>query len=179
MIQNFLNRFILSILFVLILALLFCSCDSDPNKMKPAESMGSSLDDSIVPGLEEPEHTAPDNTVSPPPSKLEDTIVTTEPSVSGEPEAPTEPKDNPNETNPTESDSSEGTEPAPSEPSPSVPPVSNSVTYLEYYQMTGEQQQAFINSFDSIEAFFAWHTAAKEAYEECWTPIDGSTPFIP
>ena len=103
----------------------------------------------------------------------------TEPAVPSEPEAPTTPKDNPAETNPTEPDSSEGTEPAPSEPTPSVPPVANGVTYVEYYQMTGEQQQAFINSFDSIEAFFAWHTAAKEAYEESWTPIDGSTPFIP
>ena len=51
--------------------------------------------------------------------------------------------------------------------------------YMNYYNLSGEEQQKFIDSFDSIEAFFEWHTAAKQAYEDNRTPIDGSKPIIP
>lgn len=59
--------------------------------------------------------------------------------------------------------------------------VSNTLTseYIAYYNMSAEEQQAFIASFDSIEAFFQWHTAAKQAYEDSRTPIDGSIPLLP
>ena len=56
-------------------------------------------------------------------------------------------------------------------------PEKDEVTYLEYYAMSAEEQASFINSFESYEAFFAWHKAAKEAYENDRIEIDGSTPI--
>ncbi len=44
-----------------------------------------------------------------------------------------------------------------------IPPTS--VTYAEYLAMTGAEQSAFINSFESTEAFFQWRNAAKAEYE--------------
>lgn len=39
------------------------------------------------------------------------------------------------------------------------------VTYEAYQAMDGTQQKEFYDSFDSVEAFFAWYNAAKEKYE--------------
>lgn len=86
-------------------------------------------------------------------------------------QAPTEPKD-PDPTDPTEK---------PEQPTdaPGFAPEISAEAYLAYYNMSGADQQNFINSFDSIDAFFAWHNAAKEAYENNRTPIDGTTPILP
>ena len=86
------------------------------------------------------------------------------------------------ETSPVESNEPEETENTTSEDtsdSPSSDPNSLAQAYQDYYNMSAEEQQNFINSFESIEAFFAWHTAAKQAYEDNRTPIDGSKPIIP
>ena len=40
------------------------------------------------------------------------------------------------------------------------------ITYEEYHAMTGEQQAAFINSFESYDAFFEWYNAAEQEYKE-------------
>lgn len=49
------------------------------------------------------------------------------------------------------------------------------ITYMDYYMsMTAEEQAAFINSFESYDAFFDWHTAAKEDYMSSQKEIDGS-----
>lgn len=40
------------------------------------------------------------------------------------------------------------------------------VTYEEYIAMSGAEQQKYLESFDSIEAFFAWYNAAKEKYDK-------------
>lgn len=37
--------------------------------------------------------------------------------------------------------------------------------YQRYLNMSGAEQQAFIQEFDSIPAFFEWLNAAKDAYE--------------
>ena len=88
----------------------------------------------------------------------------TEPSATEEPTEPTA------TTTPTEPQV-ETTEPVATEP------TTQKVTYEDYYyKFTAEEQLAFINSFESIEAFFEWNTAAKEEYENNMKPInpDGS-----
>lgn len=55
-------------------------------------------------------------------------------------------------------------------------PADGTVTYLDYINMTGAEQMAFINTFSSYDAFFAWFNAAKEAYEDGLIEVDGSTP---
>lgn len=44
--------------------------------------------------------------------------------------------------------------------------------YQTFQSMTGAEQRAFQDSFESIEAFFAWYNAAKEAYEKENPPIE-------
>ena len=51
------------------------------------------------------------------------------------------------------------------------------VTYEEYHAMSGEQQAAFINTFESYDAFFEWYNAAEQEYKDNMKPIDGSTPI--
>lgn len=64
---------------------------------------------------------------------------------------------------------------------PDVPeieaPAEEEMTYEKYHSMSGDEQAAFINSFDSYEAFFQWYNAAEEKYKEDMIPIDGSTPI--
>lgn len=44
-------------------------------------------------------------------------------------------------------------------------PVITEVTYESYIAMSGEQQQAFINQFASVEEFVKWYNASKEKYD--------------
>ena len=39
------------------------------------------------------------------------------------------------------------------------------MTYEKYNAMSGDDQMAFFNTFDSVEAFMDWYNAAKEKYE--------------
>lgn len=49
---------------------------------------------------------------------------------------------------------------------PAIQEKDNVLTEYEIYlSMSGEEQQNYMQSFDSVEAFFNWHTAAKEEYE--------------
>lgn len=54
-------------------------------------------------------------------------------------------------------------------------PQSDELTYLEYHNLSATEQKAFINTFESYDAFFAWHDAAKKAYEESLIEIDNSS----
>ncbi len=73
----------------------------------------------------------------------------------------------------------ETTEPGPIFPdAPDVSvPDKRDVTYLEYHAMSGDEQMAFINTFNSSADFVAWHTAARKAYEDSMIVIDGTTPI--
>lgn len=86
-------------------------------------------------------------------------------------QSPTDPTD-PVPTDPTD-------EPTQATTAPGFSPDISAEAYLAYYNMSADEQQDFINSFGSVDAFFAWHTAAKEAYENNRTPIDGTTPILP
>lgn len=56
-------------------------------------------------------------------------------------------------------------------------PPQDGLTFLEYHNLSAEEQKAFINTFPSIDAFIAWHTAARKAYEDSLIEIDGTTPI--
>lgn len=89
------------------------------------------------------------------------------------PDAPTEGTSNP------DTPVVDPTAPAvPTQPTDSQPEAT-AEAYVDYHKMSGDEQQKFIDSFDSIEAFFTWLNTAKKAYEDNRTPIDGFTPIIP
>lgn len=77
---------------------------------------------------------------------------------------------------PTEETVPEDTSLIPDMPEVSVP-AEEEMTYEKYHAMSGDEQAAFINSFDSYEAFFEWYNAAEDKYKEDMIPIDGSTPI--
>ena len=55
---------------------------------------------------------------------------------------------------------------------PAIQEAQAPTDYETYLAMSGEEQQAFVESFDSMEAFFAWFTAAKEEYESTHQDIE-------
>lgn len=44
--------------------------------------------------------------------------------------------------------------------------TAGSLSYEEYIAMSGEEQQKYFESFESVEAFFEWYNAAKAKYDE-------------
>jgi len=64
---------------------------------------------------------------------------------------------------------------------PNVPdvtvPESDQMTYETYANMSAEEQMAFFDSFESVDAFFDWYNAARKEYEDSFIEIDGSTPI--
>ena len=49
---------------------------------------------------------------------------------------------------------------------PEKPGEEDTLTYEEYINMTADEQEAFIYSFEDMADFFLWHTAAKAKYDE-------------
>lgn len=54
---------------------------------------------------------------------------------------------------------------------------SDSLTYEAFINMTADEQLAYIESFESDDAFFDWYNAAKSAYDNAnsGTELDGGT----
>ena len=46
------------------------------------------------------------------------------------------------------------------------------LSYEEYNALSGEEQEAYFNTFDSIEDFVAWYNTAKQEYEASVTQIE-------
>lgn len=46
------------------------------------------------------------------------------------------------------------------------------LTYTEFHDMTPGKQQTYMESFNDIDAFFAWYNSAKESYEKENPPIE-------
>ena len=68
----------------------------------------------------------------------------------------------------TEAATEAATEPAKETEAPTEPEATEDdgeMTYEKFMAMDAAGQQAFINSFPSMDAFFEWFNAAKEAYE--------------
>lgn len=55
----------------------------------------------------------------------------------------------------------------------------NAMTYEQYNALSATEQEAFFNSFDTVEDFFAWYNQAKQEYENNQNYIDaGGKPEI-
>lgn len=48
----------------------------------------------------------------------------------------------------------------------------STMDYKTFQAMTGAEQRAFQDTFESLDAFFEWYNAAKETYEKENPPID-------
>ena len=74
------------------------------------------------------------------------------------------------EQDPSEPDT---TKPTVTTPSATEPVQTNpgELTYEQFRDLTPSQQQAYQETFESIEAFFEWYNAAKDAYDEANPPI--------
>ena len=55
---------------------------------------------------------------------------------------------------------------------PETPSGPVELDYETFKAMTGAEQMAYQNSFPSLDAFFDWYMAAKEAYEQANPPIE-------
>ena len=105
-----------------------------------------------IPGLEDSifdDETEPTETVA-----QTDPTETTEPAETTEKPQPTEPEE-PETTAPT-----------------TEPPVPETVDYMTFQNMSASQQQAYMNTFGSLDLFFAWYNQAKADYEAANPPID-------
>lgn len=65
----------------------------------------------------------------------------------------------PEQTDPT---TPEDTEP----PEETIPADPTELDYLQFHALNAKQQQAVMESFESIEAFFQWYDAVRETYEK-------------
>ena len=55
---------------------------------------------------------------------------------------------------------------------PSAPETPPKLTYEEYNALSGEEQEAYFNSYPDIESFFEWYNTAKKEYEDKLTQIE-------
>lgn len=75
-------------------------------------------------------------------------------------------------TDPTE-DATIPTEDVDRDPSEtSTEPTGGTTSYLEYMNMTADQQESFISSFESMDAFMVWFNNAKAEYDSTGGAID-------
>ena len=88
-----------------------------------------------------------------------------------ETEGQTEPTEN---TEPAETAApTEAAKPEPSAPTVApTPPPAKDLKYDEFHNLSAAEQQAFIESFNNLDLFFAWYNQAKDAYEAANPPID-------
>lgn len=160
----FMNRKLITLLMAALLVLTVTACHS--NEI-PSTEPSDETQESIRPGLVELEDPI-DNPFSSEPTNNCDPTENTEPTADMN-NSPTEgDKDSTEEsTTPTEieKDPTEDTVPPTTESNGQGSMSANAQAYAAWLNMSGEQQQEFMNSFDSIEAFFAWLNAAKAEYE--------------
>lgn len=67
------------------------------------------------------------------------------------------------------------TSPSTGATAPTTPP--EKMTYEEFIELTPEEQRLYQESFNDLDAFFAWYSAAKEKYEKENPPIDIDGPI--
>ncbi len=75
----------------------------------------------------------------------------------------------------TTQDPSDPTEPSVEATAPDTTPAE--MTYEDFVALTPEEQRLYQESFNNLDAFFAWYTAAKEKYEKENPPIDIDGPI--
>lgn len=75
-------------------------------------------------------------------------------------------------------ESTDGTEPEEPTVEATVPDVApEEMTYEAFIALTPAEQRLYQESFDDLDAFFAWYNAAKEKYEKENPPIDIDGPI--
>lgn len=136
--------------------------DADPTE---AETQPPAEEADTQPSATEAETTAPTQSALESADTLFDNIEATEP-VKENATEPTKPA-NQEATKP----STEPTE-APSQPSTDPTEEDKPMDYLTFQAMSGAEQRAFQESFESLDAFFEWYNDAKEAYEKANPPIE-------
>lgn len=139
-----------------------------------------------VPGVEdsvfgsEPVETKPAETMLP--SQTEDPAASTTEHENTIPTSPADPDaglrepdaDIPEDTSPAQTEPAVTepavTEPQPTEPAETVP--EGEIDYETFMALEPAVQRAYMESFESIEAFFEWYNTAKETYEKEHPAID-------
>lgn len=166
------NRRLIAIILAacLALCLLGCNQEEQPALENPATTEATEATElEVVPGV----------VVNPNGGMvdLDDTTNSTE-QPSENTEAPTE-QPITGQTGNEEQTTQDTTEPTekPSEGTDATEPeggnaATGATEYERYYNMSGDEQKAFIESFGSIEAFFEWHNAAKAEYEKLHPDIE-------
>ena len=157
--------------------LLFCLLLTGCRQIVPTPSTDPVQTD--IPGVTEnifntEPSTQPTETTAAPTQPTTEPAQPTEPSTQPTEPAtqPTEPATQPTEpaTQPTEP-ATQPTEPAtqPTEPSEEDPLVAQ---YEAFQDMSPNAQMQYMESFSSVEAFFSWYNAAKDAYEKANPSIE-------
>ena len=77
-------------------------------------------------------------------------------------------------TKPTEAETPEETKPQETEPETdtSQPADKQPTAYEKFHNMSAAEQQAFMETFDSLDSFFVWYNNVKAEYEAANPPID-------
>lgn len=76
---------------------------------------------------------------------------------------------------PTEPKATEPQQPSEPEETKQTEPIEvpeGEIDYEEFTAMSPTQQRVYMESFESLDAFFEWYNAAKEEYEQAHPPID-------
>lgn len=82
-------------------------------------------------------------------------------------EEPEHPVDDDTPAKPQTPAQTDPTEPEATEPSQeTIPDDPTQLDYLQFHALDAAQQQAVMESFESIEAFFVWYDGVKETYEK-------------
>ena len=141
---------------VLALAMLLTACGKKPETdTAPTlpDEQGGAMADSVF-----QENTPSAGTDTQPAAPTEDRQTTTAPT--GEQTDPTKPTGG--ETKPTQPDK----KPDPTTPGDSEQVDVDAVDYAQFQNMTGAEQQAFAEAFETPDAFFKWLNEKKAAYEK-------------
>lgn len=151
------NKKLTSILLVLAMILSLCACSKEPteNTAETAEPEAAAPVETTV--ATEPTETLPD-------IDRDDVVRETEPEVNKGTIITGEDKEKTSEEEDTEQ-AEENTTPPETVPAEEVGNSAEEKTeYEKLLEMSGEEQQAFMESFESLDAFFAWLEEAKAEY---------------
>lgn len=161
----------LLILCLALAVLLLAGC-----KGKPGEETMPGVEDNIFDqagdvGIDSPQDTQADQEQDTTQSQLPDVSKPTipdGPNQSGKFEDPTPPEEIDTPTKPQAPEQTQPTTPEDTEPpKEDTPPVDHTkLDYLQFHALNAKQQQAVMESFESIEDFFLWYDALKETYEK-------------
>lgn len=155
------NTKLISIVLLIAMLLSLCACK---NKQVEADSATEAVESTEAATVEATVATEPTETLAD--IDRDDVVRETEPEVN-KATIITEEDESTEETT-EEEDPSETEETAPLETVPVEDigtVVEEKTEYEKLMEMSGEEQQAFMESFESLDAFFAWLEAAKAEYE--------------